>query len=70
MATASNTPIIPGYQISSELYAGSRTLVYRAIREHDSLAVVIKLLACSFPNFNVLVVLFDVLVPIVMQLDA
>ncbi|GJD15258.1 serine/threonine kinase with two-component sensor domain [Rivularia sp. IAM M-261] len=52
MATASHTPTIPGYQVLSEVYAGSRTLVYRAIREHDSLAVVIKLLACSFPNFN------------------
>ncbi|MBD2449014.1 AAA family ATPase [Nostoc sp. FACHB-152] len=52
MATPNPCPIIPGYQISSQLYAGSRTRVYQAIREQDRLAVVIKLLTSAYPNFN------------------
>ncbi|MEH1970458.1 ATP-binding sensor histidine kinase [Nostoc sp.] len=40
------------YQISEQLYAGSRTLVYRAIRETDQLPVVIKLLQQDYPTFN------------------
>ncbi|WP_375492814.1 protein kinase [uncultured Nostoc sp.] len=43
---------IPGYRISEELYNGSRTLVYRGVRETDSLPVVIKLLKNSYPNFS------------------
>ncbi|MEH2029579.1 MAG: hypothetical protein V7K67_07865 [Nostoc sp.] len=35
---------IPGYRIYDLLYNGSRTLVYRGVRESDSLPVVIKLL--------------------------
>ena len=46
------SPIIPGYQIREQLYAGSRTKVYRALREQDSLAVVIKLLNSEYPSFN------------------
>ncbi|WP_242051545.1 ATP-binding sensor histidine kinase [Nostoc sp. FACHB-280] len=46
------TPVIPGYQISSQLYAGSRTQVYRAIREPENLPVVIKLLNSESPNFQ------------------
>ncbi|WP_375341254.1 AAA family ATPase [Plectonema radiosum] len=52
MATSIN---IHGYQISEQLYDGSRTLVYRAIREVDSLPVVIKLLKNPYPSFNELV---------------
>ncbi|MBH8564154.1 AAA family ATPase [Nostoc sp. CENA67] len=52
MSIASQTPIIAGYQISSQLYAGSRTRVYRAIREQGTLAVVIKLLTSKYPSFN------------------
>ncbi|MEH2181701.1 trifunctional serine/threonine-protein kinase/ATP-binding protein/sensor histidine kinase [Nostoc sp.] len=52
MTAASSTPIIPGYQISSQLYAGSRTRVYRAIQEQETLAVVIKLLTSEYPSFN------------------
>ena len=33
---------IPGYNVSEELYNGSRTLVYRGYRETDSLPVVIN----------------------------
>ncbi|BAY08541.1 trifunctional serine/threonine-protein kinase/ATP-binding protein/sensor histidine kinase [Calothrix sp. NIES-2098] len=52
MSNVSYTPIIAGYQISAQLYAGSRTRVYRAIREQESLAVVIKLLTSEYPSFN------------------
>ncbi|MBO3459600.1 trifunctional serine/threonine-protein kinase/ATP-binding protein/sensor histidine kinase [Aetokthonos hydrillicola Thurmond2011] len=43
---------ISGYQLSEEIYSGSRTLVYRGVRETDSLPVVIKLLKNSYPSFN------------------
>ncbi|BAZ37855.1 serine/threonine protein kinase with two-component sensor domain [Calothrix sp. NIES-4101] len=52
MNTANQTPIIPGYKISEQLYVGSRTLVYRGIREKDSLAVVLKFLTSDYPSFN------------------
>ncbi|MEH2249023.1 trifunctional serine/threonine-protein kinase/ATP-binding protein/sensor histidine kinase [Nostoc sp.] len=52
-----NTAVEPmdkllNYRISEQLYAGSRTLVYRAIREADQLPVVIKLLQQDYPTFN------------------
>ncbi|BAY28177.1 multi-sensor signal transduction histidine kinase [Nostoc carneum NIES-2107] len=43
---------IPGYRISEEIYNGSRTIVYRAVRESDSVPVVIKLLKNSYPSFS------------------
>lgn len=43
---------IPGYYIKEQLYNGSRTLVYRAVRESDQRPVVIKLLKNLHPNFN------------------
>jgi len=43
---------IPGYRIIEELYNGSRTLVYRAVREKDSLPVAIKLLKNPYPSFH------------------
>ncbi|MBD2440269.1 ATP-binding sensor histidine kinase [Nostoc sp. FACHB-110] len=43
---------IPGYSISEQLYNGSRTLVYRAVRESDSTPVVIKLLKNLYPDFS------------------
>ncbi|BAY99340.1 two-component hybrid sensor and regulator [Tolypothrix tenuis PCC 7101] len=52
METVNSTPIIAGYEISSQLYAGARTNVYRAIRQLDQLAVVIKLLNSEYPSFN------------------
>ncbi|MDZ8225742.1 AAA family ATPase [Nostoc sp. ChiVER01] len=52
MVTINSIPIIPGYQINSQLYAGSRTNVYRAIRLSDQLPVVIKLLTLEYPSFN------------------
>ncbi|MDT9184046.1 AAA family ATPase [Limnospira sp. PMC 289.06] len=46
---------LPGYQITEELYTGSRTLVYRGIRSSDKQPVVIKILRHEYPNFNELV---------------
>ncbi len=48
----STTVNIYGYHITEELYNASRTLVYRAVREKDSLPVVIKLLKNPYPTFN------------------
>ncbi|QKQ75719.1 AAA family ATPase [Nostoc sp. TCL240-02] len=46
---------IPGYQVSKELYNGSRTLVYQGYRETDQKPVVIKLLKNLYPTFSELV---------------
>ncbi|MEH2195256.1 MAG: AAA family ATPase [Nostoc sp.] len=53
---------IPGYQVSEEVYNGSRTVVYRAVREIDTFGglrqrepVAIKLLKNSYPSFSELV---------------
>ncbi|MEG4228378.1 AAA family ATPase [Microcoleus sp. N9_B2] len=43
---------ISGYHLVEQLYYGSRTLVYRAIRETDRLPVVIKLLNRNYPSFS------------------
>ncbi|MGB3638249.1 MAG: AAA family ATPase [Rivularia sp. (in: cyanobacteria)] len=43
---------IKGYHLNEQLYNGSRTLVYRAIRDSDQKPVVIKLLKNTYPNFN------------------
>ncbi|MEG4810425.1 AAA family ATPase [Microcoleus sp. F8-D3] len=51
---------LPGYRIAEQIYAGSRTLVYRGIRESDAkdstalhlpTNVVIKILRNEYPNF-------------------
>ncbi|ERT09699.1 his Kinase A domain protein [Lyngbya aestuarii BL J] len=43
---------LPNYQITKQLYAGIRTLVYRGIRNSDNQPVVIKLLRYKYPSFN------------------
>ncbi|WP_413175032.1 AAA family ATPase [Anabaena azotica] len=48
----SNFVNIPGYHLAEELYNGSRTLVYRAVRARDSLPVVIKVLKNAYPSFS------------------
>ena len=48
-------PNLPDYQITEQLYTGTRTLVYRGIRTSDQQRVVIKLLRNDYPNFNELV---------------
>ena len=51
-----NTTIqIANYQIIETIYSGSRTLVYRAIRNLDQLPVIIKLLKNPYPSFSELV---------------
>ncbi|KYC35041.1 hypothetical protein WA1_09910 [Scytonema hofmannii PCC 7110] len=44
-----------GYQSTNQLYAGSRTVVYQAIREADRSPVVIKLMREEYPTFGELV---------------
>ncbi|WP_373534944.1 AAA family ATPase [Microcoleus sp.] len=54
----SNSPTsiqIPNYQITKTVYAGSRTIVYRAVRTDDQLPVIIKLMKRQYPTFSELV---------------
>ncbi|MEG4392483.1 AAA family ATPase [Microcoleus sp. BROC3] len=46
---------LSGYQVTEQLYAGTRTLVYRGIRTRDQYPVVVKLLRNEYPTFNELV---------------
>ena len=46
---------LSGYQENKQIYSGTRTLVYRAIRTRDRQPVVIKVLRNPNPNFNELV---------------
>ena len=46
---------LSGYQITEQLYVGTRTLVYRGIRTRDQYPVVLKLLRNEYPTFNELV---------------
>ncbi|PZV13655.1 MAG: hypothetical protein DCF22_10260 [Leptolyngbya sp.] len=46
---------LPGYCITEQIYAGTKTLVYRGIREFDQHLVVIKLLRNEYPSFSELV---------------
>lgn len=50
-----NFPPLPSYEITEELYRGTRTLVYRGIRSYDQQPVVIKILRNPYPNFNEIV---------------
>ncbi|OKH30709.1 serine/threonine protein kinase [[Phormidium ambiguum] IAM M-71] len=52
---ANTTINLPGYKIIQEIYTGSRTQVYRAIRKLDGQPVAIKLLRNEFPRFLELV---------------
>ncbi|MBN3899231.1 MAG: AAA family ATPase [Nostoc sp. NOS(2021)] len=54
-AKVDGTVTIAGYQMIEQLYSGSRTQVYRAVREGDRLPVVIKLLKREYPTFSELV---------------
>ncbi|WP_375500541.1 AAA family ATPase [uncultured Nostoc sp.] len=42
----------PGYRITEQIYSGSKTLVYRAIREQDQKPVVLKLMRNEYPTFG------------------
>ncbi|WP_445250892.1 trifunctional serine/threonine-protein kinase/ATP-binding protein/sensor histidine kinase [Microcoleus sp. OTE_8_concoct_300] len=52
---ASITNLFLGYHINEQIYAGTRTLVYRGLRSENGQPVVIKLLRNDFPCFNELV---------------
>ncbi|WP_413200243.1 ATP-binding protein, partial [Nostoc piscinale] len=52
MTTEYCIPLIPGYQISELLYAGSRSIVYRAMRQFDQMPVVIKVLTSEHPTLQ------------------
>ncbi|MBG1241743.1 trifunctional serine/threonine-protein kinase/ATP-binding protein/sensor histidine kinase [Nostoc sp. NZL] len=41
----------PGYRITEQIYSGSKTLVYRGIREQDQKLVVLKLMRNEYPTF-------------------
>lgn len=42
----------PGYRITEQIYSGSKTLVYRGIREQDQKPVVLKLMRNEYPTFG------------------
>ncbi|HBB34535.1 MAG TPA: serine/threonine protein kinase, partial [Cyanobacteria bacterium UBA9273] len=46
---------LPNYRVIEQLYSGSRTNVYRGMRESDQTAVALKLLLSEYPTFNELV---------------
>ncbi|MEH1998989.1 MAG: AAA family ATPase [Nostoc sp.] len=41
----------PGYRITEQIYLGSKTLVYRGIREEDQKSVVLKFMRNEYPTF-------------------
>ncbi|RUT00355.1 hypothetical protein DSM106972_074830 [Dulcicalothrix desertica PCC 7102] len=47
--------ILSSYQIGEQIYAGTRTLVYRGVRQQDQKPVVIKLLRRDYPSVSELV---------------
>ncbi|MEG4328525.1 AAA family ATPase, partial [Microcoleus sp. herbarium5] len=49
------TNLFLGYHINEQIYAGTRTLVYRGLRSSNGQPVAIKLLRNNFPCFNELV---------------
>ncbi|MBE9050594.1 AAA family ATPase [Nostocales cyanobacterium LEGE 11386] len=42
---------ISGYHITEQIYSGSKTLVYRGIREQDQKPVILKLMRNEYPTF-------------------
>ncbi|BAS59409.1 serine/threonine protein kinase with two-component sensor domain [Leptolyngbya boryana NIES-2135] len=45
-------PSLPGYEIVEQLYAGSRTRVYRAVEESSQRPVILKFLQQEYPTFD------------------
>ncbi|MBE9206650.1 AAA family ATPase [Nostoc sp. LEGE 06077] len=43
---------LPGYRIVEQIYCGSKTLVYRGIKEQEQKPVVIKLIRNEYPTFS------------------
>jgi len=55
-ATSQQTfPKLAGYTVTEQIYAGSRTAVYRAIQTATQQPVVIKVLRHEYPSFGELV---------------
>ncbi len=52
---ADNIAIVAGYAILKKIHQGSRTLVYRGVRDRDQKPVIIKLLKNEYPTFSELV---------------
>ncbi|MGQ9871311.1 serine/threonine protein kinase [Leptodesmis sp.] len=52
MKMAAESTKVAGYQLVEQVYSGSRTLIYRAIRAVDQCPVMIKLLQREYPTFN------------------
>ncbi|BBC23453.1 ATP-binding sensor histidine kinase [Pseudanabaena sp. ABRG5-3] len=50
-----NIPHLLGYEILEQIYVGSRSLIYRGVRDSDNYPVVIKLLRNPLPQFKELV---------------
>ncbi|KYC39237.1 hypothetical protein WA1_31330 [Scytonema hofmannii PCC 7110] len=51
MFVLSNTVVaVPGYRITQQIYSGSKTLVYRGVREQDRQPIVIKLMRTEYPT--------------------
>jgi predicted ATPase/signal transduction histidine kinase len=46
---------LPGYKLREQIYSGTRTLVYRGVKESNDLPVIIKLLRHEYPSLNELV---------------
>lgn len=44
--------IFPGYQMTEKIYSGSKTIVYRGIREKDNKAAIIKMMRNEYPSFS------------------
>jgi diguanylate cyclase (GGDEF)-like protein len=43
---------IPGYQIGSKIYEGSKTIIYNGIRLKDGVSVLLKFLYTEYPDLN------------------
>ncbi len=52
---ADNIAIVAGYGILTKIHQGSRTLVYRGVRDRDQKPVILKLLKNEYPTFSELV---------------
>ncbi|WP_414545068.1 AAA family ATPase [Nostoc sp. CCY0012] len=52
MVFSNNTVAISDYSITEQIYAGTRTLVYRCNRKIDQKPVVIKLMRNEYPTFS------------------
>jgi signal transduction histidine kinase/serine/threonine protein kinase len=47
--------LLSGYQVGKQIYAGTRTLVYRGVKQQDQKPVVIKLLWRDYPTVSELI---------------